>query len=249
MKIIEFYNNYHFGDCLFFIHYCNKLIQLNCSIEIIFYCNQDYHNELKEWIFYKDKIHLLPIEGKSKSAIDCWVNKFQDHDIEVKTEKCYDKMYVRFYDKLSKEINEENPINIHNFLFDNLDILKINYDKFPKLFANYLILNSKGNSGQWQHTEEDYNILLSQNKVIITTEKTKYSEILCTKDYNLSLMDIAKISLFISNIYGVHSAPHVAMLHRWNKNKNIVFFHNLGFIYQNLNTKVITTSKEIQTLK
>lgn len=248
MKIIKFYNTYHLGDTLFFIHFLNKLSLLYKDREFYFYCDKKYHDELNLWINNKDKIILEDLDKRSKDSIDCWVNKYKDFDNRSKFNLFYDKIYLSFYKKLCKELKIKNPIeNSKKFLFDELQILTNNIKTTEKF--DYLIINSKPGSHQWNYKEEDFNHLfektIDKNSSAITTSKNNYN-FPCTLDYKMSLLDIATSSLLCKNIIGIHTAPHVPCINKWAiNNSKYVFFHNEGikYSYKNCQNNIDNSSK------
>ena len=88
--------------------------------------------------------------------------------------------------------------------------------------------------------------LLNKGYKVITTEKVDNYD--STRDLNLTLFNISQLSLNIPNIIGVHSAVHVAILNKWNLDKNIIFFHNQGLKYQYPNMKTISTIQEMDLI-
>jgi len=250
MKTLEFYNTYHLGDCLFHIHYCNKLIQVN-DCKIIFYCKKEYHNELELWITDKDKIILEDLNKKSNLSINCWLNSMKHFDLRGQYDFFYDKIYLAFYRDLSKKIDGIiNPIGTSkDFLFDERQIIENkNVNIFSKF--DYLIINSKGNSGQWNYNENDFNLLfqklIDKECTVITTAKNNY-KLPCTLDYNWNLLDISTVSLYCKNIFGIHTAPHIPCLNIWNikDQKEMSFLHNEGIYYSYENHINIKSLKEL----
>ena len=250
MRTIEFYNTTHLGDQLFHIHYCNKLIEKNDDIEIVFYCDQKYHLELQEWV--NERIILIDIFKKTETSQNCWLNCFGHFNRRDEYKLCYDLIYLDFYNKLSESVDIKNPIQTPNeFLLDESQILFKKNPLFYKTF-DYMIVNSNGASGQWNYNEDHFNQLferlLKQGKSIITTKKTKYSDISCTMDYDMSLLDISNISVACDNFILVHTAPHIPVLNIWNMDKPKIFLHNQGITYSFKNSGNINNSKDIINL-
>ena len=252
MRIIEFFNEYKLGDQIFHIHYCNKLIAVN-DLKIIFYCKKEYHDELTLWINDKNKIILEDLNKKPKRSINCWLNSMKHFDNRGIYDFFYDKIYLAFYRDLSKKIgNIINPIGTpEEFLFDEKQIIE---NKNILGEYDYLIINSRPNSYQWNYDEKDFDLLFAKliNKgyKIITTAKNNF-KLDCTLDFNFSLLDIASLSLECKNIIGIHTAPHVPTMNKWNieNNKRMVFFHNVGIDYSFHNIESIKNKIDIEKIE
>ena len=133
-------------------------------------------------------------------------------------------------------MNVDNPIKTNeDLLMDNSLILEKNrlYDKH----FDVLVVNSMPNSGQIEKNLEPFNILfdhlLSKNFKVISTEKTKYSEILSTVENKLSLLEIGNLSLNCDYIVGVHTSPVIYTFNKWNidKIKKWIIFQSDGLTY------------------
>lgn len=231
---IEFYNELHLGDCLYQLLYCNKLVEKNNNIEIVFYCNEKYFYELNLWNKFLDKIFFLPIEKKTSGAYNTWIGLDNFHHSTLPNYNFYfDKQYIDFFNKLSKKINIENPIKTsEDFLFDNIEILK------PTESYDFLIVNSKPLSGQVDKEMINYlenKIIYDLEGKIITTKKI--GNFKCTVDYNYSLLDIAKISNNVKYIIGIHTSPMLVCLNKYSLNNFVKMYilqnENLTYSYNN----------------
>ena len=231
MREIKFFNEFHLGDGLFHTHYCNKLIEKN-DCRIIFYCKKEYHNELESWINDPDKIILDDINNKTSDSVNCWLNSLGHYNNRLNYNLLYDKIYLDFYNDLSKLIKLENPIKTtEEFLFNEKQIIKT-----KNILGNFdfLIVNSQGLSGQWNDSNFDplFKKLLNKKYKLITTAKNNF-RIPSTLDYHFSLLEISNLSLSCKNIIGVDTAPLVSTLNIWNinNNKNFIIFQNIGHKY------------------
>lgn len=255
-RILNFYNEYHLGDCLYSLDYLIKISQYD-DFEINFYCRPEYFNELKLWLPENSKIALCNIFHKPYAAINLWINAYGHFDRRDEFGLFYDKIYLAFYQELSKNYNLPNIIKTSNdLLIRNQKVIE-NLSKFEFYRHQFdiLFINSKGYSHQWRYNEGHFNYILSnlknQNYNVITTEPNFYFP--STKDYNLSLLDIGTLSIYCNSIIGVHTAPHIPTMNIWNindyKEKYYLFFHNLGISYSYPNVNCFTDDINLDKLK
>lgn len=229
--MMNFYNEFHLGDCLYHIHYCRKLIDANPGLEIGFYIQSQFHKEVQNFIGdYAIKLHNLG--DRPKDAINCWINSIgQFLAWGVATKFNYDLMYLEFYKFLSKQIKMDNPIKTaKDFLMDNKELLKTN--NLSRKF-DWLVINSGGNSGQW-YDNAIFNKLIkvlkaSGKDVITTAPNTEGVE--CTLDSKLNILEIGNLSTTCDYIIGVQTAPFVPVTNIFNLNKVKMIYdcHNEGW--------------------
>lgn len=237
---MDFFNNYHLGDCIYALHYFNKLCSVKDGFSINFYVNPVYFSELREWNKHTGRINLLNINYKIPNSIDTWIGKdnfYYEHMYKVTD---FDEFYRMFFEKFSKE--NSFPVVIKDKIDTFLDNDKIVENKIYMGDIEYLVVNSDPMSGQVD--KEDLNkfnklIRFLRNRgTVITTKKTDIEGVLCTQDYSMSLMDIAKLSLRCKNIIGVHTSPMIVALNRYriNKGGNIILLQKHGLKYNTGNT-------------
>jgi hypothetical protein len=219
---IYFYNEYYTGDCLFQIHFLRKLIQSNPNLRCIFYIDPQKVSieDLNKFIGapFKHKI-ILDTGVKNPKAINCWINY---NNYSKNDPACWNNnvFYVKFFQMLSKELGLESPIqNSDDILIDHEEILRNN--KLSKPY-DYLIINEIPQSSQLDYNEEAFKKyvmhLREKGYSCITTQKIS-NKIPCTLEHNLSLLDIGNISLFATNIIGIHTAALYCTFNKWNQAK------------------------------
>ncbi|MDY0197621.1 MAG: hypothetical protein RBR68_07385 [Tenuifilaceae bacterium] len=211
MKKLEFYNEYHLGDCIFHLHY---LRHLDKNIDIDFYVSSNYINELGMHIKGYNNINLKNITNYNKSGYNSWIGEIyflpENWTEEV---MLYDKFYLKWFDYLSNKIGVDNPVK--DMLFD-YELLGYNSD------FNYdiLFINSIPYSAQITYPINIIDkkaIELSKNFNIITTRKI--NNLPCTLDYNMNLINIAQISNNVSYIIGINTAPIILTMNKFNISK------------------------------
>lgn len=249
MKTLDFYNAWHLGDCLYTIHYFNKLSLAYPEITIHFYCNPNYHSELAEWIQYSN-INLHNISDVPTDAINTWIgeNDFYWKNLTPAFDNQFDHFYIAYFDLLSMKAKVSNPIETkYDMLFDNQEIITGASKEF-----DYFIINSQGMSGQTdQEAVNNLNkFTLEQLKDfrVITTEKIPNSYIPCTRDEYPSLMNIAQLSCHATNIVGIHTAPYLPCFNVFNIDavRNWIIIQRQGLTYS-FNNRIfnIKDSKEL----
>jgi hypothetical protein len=229
---LHIYNPCHLGDCILQVHITRKMIQKNGGILFHFYAEEKYHIEIAKHIgVFSPLIILHNLEDAPTGAFNTWVgtDKFYYED---RQKGRYNEMYVRFCEKLCRNMSIVNPITDKcSMLFDNEEILRNN--KMSKIY-DILFINSSPKSGQFMYEKEfdEMVINLSKNKTVITTKKLL--DVPCTTDYNLSLLDIGNLSLYANRIIAIHTAPIHATFNIWNQKRDVtwsVFDKMNGFTY------------------
>lgn len=242
MTAIHIHNEYNLGDHIYQLHWCTKLLDINSDIEFYYYCRPQFHKDINYLLEdkYKLNIHIKDFNDKPVNAFNTWINynniyaNFVGLSRMTKTNMYYDKMYISVFGNIAKNLNVENPIKTSiDLLFDDQRLLKENElsDK-----VDLLLINSKPMSGQYTYDENGFNRFISKYKDqyrIVTTNNTSFSDIPCTLDYNLSLLDIGSLSNNAKIIVSVHTSPIIYCFNRFNINKDIKWYvlHNFGVSY------------------
>ena len=216
---LSFHNEYHLGDCIFTIIYINKLCRYDRSINIKFYCNKEYHNQLHELIEYTERVSLLQFEKKGEST---WINRENlYHGDKIFKGKYaqyyyYDNIYIDFYNYLSNK----NKIDLK--FVSNREILFDSFEENEDLYSykfdyDILIVNSSPKSDQFTFCEKELAIIIKEiarRFKVITTKKI--NGIPCTTDSQYSILEIGKLSCYIRNFICIHTAPHILTINNIN---------------------------------
>lgn len=257
MREIIFYNegnHTHLGDCYYHLHYCKKLIQKQSDIIIYLYVPTIYHNELQ--IYLGDDSNRIIIKDTNSlpdksNYIDFWVGKGQYYQ-RCNIEPFYfDQCYLDFFEQISFQMKIENPIKtLDDFLFDDPKIS--NHNLNFKTY-NYLLINSFSLSGGYRGNidvefETVFEKLDKYGLTYITTRKVKDKP--CTLDSNMSLLDIARQSLYVDGVFGIHTSPFIVTFNKWSinsiKNWNIIHIHKLLYKF---NDRIVAHNKILEGLK
>ena len=224
---LEFYNEFHLGDCLVSTHFLKKLSEKN-NLDINFYCDVEHHNTLKELINLNHRIKLFPKE--SSKGTNLWCGEIL-HRVKVLEGENYPffclnypeledvlRMVYESYRLISDELNLVFPFkNKYDVLFDE-DVLgeesKIGY-------FDYLIINSDCKSGQVSFTIKEQDEIFSniidkikQNGNSFITTK-KLGDYPCTLDKNLSIVEIGQLSKKAIKVIGVPTSPFWITLNKF----------------------------------
>ena len=219
-KIINIYNDWHLGDCLFVIVYlynCKQYI-IDNNIKINFYVNKDYINQLNEFKF-SENINLYDITLKPNDSINTWIAadnyEYNDNSINYKgNDPPFNDFLAKFYSNVGKQFNLPS---IDNFLYIEEDLL-MRYEKLDEKYKNIdiLIINSEPKSGQYNYNKDEWDKFiyeLSSKYKIVTSNKVE--NILCSCDNKLSIKDIAAISTNVDYIIAISTGPIIPLFNKY----------------------------------
>lgn len=242
MKTIKFYNEYHLGDNGYHLHFCNLLCDKYPDLHIINYMNPQYISEINQHIHpsHQTKIANLDIKNKPSDAINCWINYNGFHDNYI-TQKMkngvvyYDELYIDFFNYMMANTDYKSPITTkEEFLFNHPTITN-NQKNIPDYDG--IIINSKCFSGQWNHSDVDFDRMISKlldegKNIILTKESPTHKNLPTTWDYNCNLLDIGAIATKTKFVIGIHTSPILYTLNSNSYNNNIfIIFHRQGISY------------------
>ena len=244
--VLNFYNNYHLGDCLFSVMFLNKLIENTENLLIGFNCDQSYVPELK--LHAHPNIRFVP-DG---TGTNLWIQAdgvWGKYVGECNSFNCfsyYDDFYLRLNSGLCSKLGFDNYFNkLEDVLYSNSDLERRRYPDY-----DYLIVNSQGHSGQYPYVAREFSDFVNKlSGKIITTEKISGFE--CTRDRNMSLLDIANLSIGCNTIIGVHTAPFVTILNNKSINtvKNWVLLNDKKISYKIRNFTVYDNIRNVDIQK
>jgi hypothetical protein len=236
-RIINLYNSFHLGDNIFtLIYLCNlKDTIINNNITINFYILKENIDSVKDFICF-DNIHLHDINTKPSDAIDTWIGSQEyEHNyykyVYPPNKEPLDIFLPLFFTEVGKKINLPG---ITEFKYTDEDLLN-RYNSFNDNYKDidFLIINGNTVSGQFMMDKLQWDNFiqnLSAKYKIVTTEKL--NNIISTRDYNLSLKDIAAISTHAKYIIAVNTGPIVGCFNSYTLNnvkKMFVYDGTLGY--------------------
>ena len=256
-KCFYFYNIYHLGDNVYSMYFFNKLkdyLETN-NIHILYYLNEQYINQVSEFIISKN-IHIFPIN--IKKGIDLWIeNKNLPFTLSISKSLglSYNNFYKIFFNSISKKLNI--PFNITSFYYEDNELIE-RYERLPEKYKNIdvLIVNSLPMSGQFEYIEDHWiNLIIQFSKKYKTVITKKINhQVNCTLDDNLSIKTIGAMSIkakviiavntgVVSGLLNIHTLNNV--LHYCNLDKFVFFDYPKFTNYDNLKKINITYLMDI----
>jgi hypothetical protein len=252
MLIYRFYNKYHLGDNIFnfilFYHIKNYIEENN--IQIYYYCLPHYINQVSEFNCSENIIIQNIDEGMPENTIELWQNNDKlgvtfhaTHSTCIQQKKKrvnYNLFYKVFFNNFLKMI--KIPIKMKHFNYIDEDLLTrfINLpDKYKDI--DLLILNSQPFSEQYVYNKNIWDGMINlynKNYKLVTT--TKVDGISCTADDNLSVKDIASISINVKVIIAINSGVVPGLLNEYtltNVKQVYMFDDRCKFSYPNFQMK------------
>ena len=219
MRIINCYNYYHLGDCIEALHFLINATKCN-NIKFNFLCKSEYHSQLKELIG-DDRVDLVNAFDSEELPINTWIGAYDYGQICRDSAILYGKdsdqgtFFLILAQLLSKIMNIECPFTSKEDLIYNQKTLEetcIHEEKYE-----YLFINSQNMSIPFPNFEQECDNLIQKlkatNKKFITTRKV--NNVPCTIDYNLSVIQIAKLSKNVKSIIAVNTGPLHLCMNKW----------------------------------
>lgn len=226
MSKLTFYNQYHLGDCVFHLHFLQKLVpMLGTNVSIEFHVNPNYIPELRKHIIDIDTIKIVPLAQVDGTAINSHINAFGNYgEIFAAADGDYAECYVQFFKQLCEKYNLPNPIRTKfDMLWDNPLSMGV---RLPHEFTgniDYFIINAPCYSGQFLYNPDNFSCLfekfLKKSDRIVCTHPAGAYDIPSTLAHGLSLVDIARIATRSNRIIGIHTAPMIPCFNIWNIDK------------------------------
>lgn len=227
-RIIHVKNEYKLGDNIFnfiMFYHIKDYIDKN-NIYIVHYCHEDFISQVSEFKC-SNNITILPITkmpNDGTQIYDGWIG-YGNYDIPL------NELLCKVHNNLLKIV--DIPIEISQFVYEDPELLD-RYKKINKKTNNkysnidVLFANSTPTSGQIPNYNSDnyndfaYELSYKYNN-IVTTEKVE--GLPCTRDDNLSVKDIAAISINIKTVIMVDSGVAAALYNTYTLNNadNLVF--------------------------
>jgi len=263
-RVIKLYNIYHLGDnvfsCILFYN-IKEYIEKN-NIIILCYCNKEYIQQLLEFkcsnnivILENDDFTGLNIHIANENLkINWWDYKnFEKSKVNINNKHYYDVFYILFFNNLLQELHI--PVVINKLEYDDPELLN-RYDdidkKYDSKYSNLdiLILNSTAMSLQYEKNEYEWNELinnLNKKYKIVTSEKVE--GINCTRDDNLTIKDIAAISIYSKKIIAVNSGVVPGLFNKYTLNNvEVIYIFDYFHCYKNKKFKDVYNIHELNFL-
>ena len=252
MTILHFHGVHNLGDIMFnfivFYNIRNYLKSIDATI--YFYMRSEHINQMKDFKPI-DNMVLLDISQKPKESIELWdCNDYIFEPNGRKTNKSVifsglpqNVYYVKYFNIRLKHLSI--PGSLSRFCYEDKDLLT-RYDALNDKYKNIdiLFINSDAMSGQYS-----YNIL-NQKFKIITTKKVD-DHILCTRDDNLLIKDIAAISTHVKVVIAINTGVFTPLLNIYtltNVKKFYIFDNRTYYNYPKFENKTNLRDIELDEL-
>jgi hypothetical protein len=243
-------NKYHLGDCIFIL-ICFKQIEeyiKENNIFIHFYCYQDHVTQVKDFNESNNVtiFSLTELSHVKNNVYDLWIgspeNKYNWFKATTEPIVPYDHFFIKFYNTFLEVI--QIPVKLEKFTYKS-DYLIDRCNEINNMTNNkyigidFLINNGEPKSYQLDYHCGDWNnfvINLSKKYKVVTTQKV--DNILCTRDDNLTVKDIAAISLNIKNFILIESGVTVGLYNEYmSETEDVTVYHLSNNIYHKTSFK------------
>ena len=223
---MHFHNDYHYGDCLFSLHFLEKISRSN-NIECDFYCKDEYSYQLQEFLPKNSKVSLS--KQKKENSKHLWMGAYFEkaHKKAPKSslmcgkQPTYEDIYkilLVIFQIQCEELNLNCPFNCSEELVFDEEPLSHN---ITDIRFEYLLINSYCLSGQVKYSPRQQDLIFLEiiknikksKKSFITTKKILDNP--CTLDFNLSLVKIGQLSKNCKIILGVPTSPFLMCLNKF----------------------------------
>lgn len=261
-KIYHMHNDKGLGDNVFNIILFRIIMDfiIHNNIKIYYYTKQEYIKQLQEFIYDNPNIILTPLNKKPYYSLELWINtNFFGYTHIYALSKSntkilnYNHFYKKFFNIVLKKIKFN--ISISKLVYCDDDLLN-RYNLLPEKYKKFdiLIINSTPFSGQYAYNKniwDKYIIELDKRFKVLTT--TKVDGVLCSYDDNLTIKDIASLSVNAKVIIAINSGvlPGLLNCYTLKKVKHFYIFDNRSFYsypnFENKNNINDITFEELQS--
>jgi hypothetical protein len=246
MNILHFHGNHHLGDTMFafiVIYNIKDYLEQN-DTTVYFYMNNENIDQMSDFKPVKG-MQIFDISCKPQNSIeiwDCndWIFEPNGRNGKQHSGLSQNEFYVKYFNVKLREL--KIPININTFCYEDEELL-YRYDNLPEKYKNIdiLFINSIPCSGQYVYDENNLNMgikVLDEKYKIVTTKKV--NNILCTRDNELKIKDIAAISTNVKVVIAINTGPIVPLYNKFtlmNVKKFYIFSDTTYYSYPNFEMK------------
>lgn len=223
MREFHVHNRYHLGDSIFMVHYLRKVCSVHDDIRFICHMKQQYFEDIKIHIGqHQDRIVLETMKTAPLTSIGGWSGCLIDERrVGLKEGKAWklNEVYLELYESMSEQIGIENPFKDKCCtVMDHEGVLEPVSKDFD---CDILIGNCPAFSGQFKYKPARFveKIKEFQDKSdykITTVHNLGLSDVPCTLDSNLNLLQIGNIAMRAKYIIAIASAPIIYCFNAWN---------------------------------
>lgn len=216
------YNIYGLGDSVFNMIFFN-LIEDHIIADNILFCyftKNEYIQQLTQFIKpgLVNHVQLFSLDQTPEHSIHAWINNpyfGYTFDCSLINSQYYNDFYLQFFRHVLQKLTIN--ANIQSILYSDNDLL-VRANAIPPEFkpVDVLILNSNPCSGQYNNynkgTWDKYIQHLNSNSKLKIVTTTKVEGVLCTFDQNMTIKDIAALSIHAKVIIAINSGVFPGLL-------------------------------------
>jgi hypothetical protein len=250
MDIIHFHGNHHLGDTMisFIVLYNIKEFFENNNKTVYFYMRNENIEQMKDFKPIKE-MQIFDISDRPSNSIELWDCNdylFEPNGKKNQQSKMYsglsqNRYYLNYFNIRLKHLNI--PVTINRFCYEDEDLF-YRYENLNEKYKNIdiLIINSDPLSGQYEYNFDNWNRgiqFLNQKYKIVTTKKVN-ENVLCTRDDNLKIKDIASISTKVKVVIAINTGPLIVLLNKFtlmSVKKFYIFDNRVYLDYPNFEMK------------
>lgn len=235
------YNEFHIGDQILHLHFLRKLALRYPQHRFEHFMHVCYLDQLRDVVKDIPTIRIGAIESGGirflnahPEARNVWKNAdgyWESHPLK----NDFSRFYLRWFDKLAKEMGLESPLKTErDLLFDYPALLE---PAWPGETFDYLVINSRPCSGQFlaydrvEYFDPLLNNLVEAGKRVVATQQSDVAGVRYTPDSRfcqpLTITQIGNLALRCKNIVGVATGPMWPTYSVWAKpEKRVVCLGN-----------------------
>lgn len=214
IRVINMHNLHHLGDCIITLIYLFNISQylIDKNIIVNFYIDKSNIYQVNDFNSMSN-VKIYDISLKPENSIDTWLGINEDRSIP------YNEWLCKRFSGIGRELSLPE---ISKFTYIDTNLIE-RYAKLDNIYKNIdiLVINSASRSGAYDinSKRKEWNNMikiLSKKYKLVTTEKVE--SIICTRDQNLLIKDIAAISTHVKYIIAVHTGPLLGCLNEYTFN-------------------------------
>ena len=206
---------YGLGDSVFNMTLFNliKNFIIANDVLICYYVKKQYIYQLTQFVNDEltNHVKLFSLDKKPQQSIELWIENpcfgyTFTNNVNVK-KVSYNDFYLHFYRHVLQKLTIN--ANIQSILYSDNDLL-VRADAMPPEYKSIdiLILNSEPSSGQYNYNKyiwDKYIQYLNSNSKLKIVTTTKVDGVLCTFDKNMTIKDIAALSIGAKVVIAINS--------------------------------------------
>lgn len=243
MNVLHLHGNHHLGDTMIafiFLYNIKDYLEKN-NTTVYFYMKNENIIQMED---FKPIIgmKIFNISNKPESSIEIWDCNDWLFESNGRSGRKYsglsqNRYYVKYFNERFKQLNV--PITLNRFFYHDDDLLN-KYETLNNKYKNIdiLFINSDPLSNQYEYDKNKwkYGIRILNSKYKIVTTKKVDENILCTRDDNLNIKDIAAISIHVKVVIAINTGPLISLFNNYtlmNVKRFYIFDNNVWLNYPN----------------